>query len=640
MDTLLTLSAIFLFIALSSKYIGNFFSKIGLPYITGYLLAGMVAGPFILGMLPKEASSELRYIDELSLAVIAFVAGSELYLKEIRSRLKSIGAVTGGVLLIGLLIGGIAFFILTNFLDFAGDMNVSSRIAIALLGGTILLALSPASTIAVIKEVKAKGSFTRTLLGVTVTMDVVIILLFAVSVAIASALMTGMGFDITFILVLLVDLGLAIVLGYLLGKIISFVLASSAMPEWLQISAILALGYGIFFISGWLVDFTHDNFIFEVHVEALLVAMIAGFYVTNYTPHRKSFDHILHVVGPWVYVAFFTLTGVGLKLDILLSTLPIAMALFLVRMISIGAGSWVGSTIAGESPQFKKFAWLGLITQAGIALGLAREVALEFPALGDSFATMVISVVVLNEIFGPMLLKFALKQAGETNLPQPNAPDGARDALIFGIESQSLALARQLQANQWHVIMVDNDKSHVERLAAEDVEEYYISDITYESIKTYVNTGLDAAVIMLPNDVDNLAACELAYGKLGIKRLIVRPNGAMYLEKFRELGALIVDPASAMVNLLDQSVRATQSIALLLHQDSDREFLQVTVSNPQTEGMLIRDLRLPNDVLLLDVNRKGQSIVPNGYTQLHLNDEITLVGRPPSLEEATLRLGF
>lgn len=66
----------------------------------------------------------------------------------------------------------------------------------------------------------------------------------------------------------------------------------------------------------------------------------------------------------------------------------------------------------------QRYAWMGLITQAGIALGLAREAAVEFPSLGDSFATMIISVVVLNEIFGPMFLKAALKRAGEVHLPQ------------------------------------------------------------------------------------------------------------------------------------------------------------------------------------------------------------------------------
>ncbi|MEZ4592417.1 MAG: cation:proton antiporter [Chloroflexota bacterium] len=222
MDVII-LTVSFLFVALAAKKIGQWFSQVGLPYITGYLLAGMVAGPFILNLIPTGASTQLRYIDEISLAVIAFVAGSELYLKEIRSRLKSITWVAGSVLLVTFIMGGAALFFLTELIPFTQGMDITSRAAVAVLGSTILLALSPASTIAVIKEVRAKGTFTATVLGVTVTMDVVIILLFAVSVAIASTLLTGMRFNASFVLLLDYGLVAAIAAGWL-------VLASLAQP--------------------------------------------------------------------------------------------------------------------------------------------------------------------------------------------------------------------------------------------------------------------------------------------------------------------------------------------------------------------------------------------------------------------------
>jgi Trk K+ transport system NAD-binding subunit len=92
--------------------------------------------------------------------------------------------------------------------------------------------------------------------------------------------------------------------------------------------------------------------------------------------------------------------------------------------------------------------------------------------------------------------------------------------------------------------------------------------------------------------------------------------------------------------LLDQSIRATQTAAVLLHQNSGREMIQVTIKNREIDGLLVRDLRLPTDVLLLDVTRNGQSVVPNGYTKLMLEDEVTLIGHEPSLDEVTLRLGY
>lgn len=636
---LLSFTAIFFFIALAAKKIGSWFSTIGLPYITGYLLTGMVAGPFILNLLPTESTTTLRYIDELALGIIAFVAGSELYLKEIRTRMRSIGSIAGGLLLFGVLIGGVAIFFLTELIPFTQGMDTTSRLAVAILGSIILLALSPASTIAVIKEVRAKGPFTATILGVTVTMDVIIILAFAVGVAVASALLEGLGFNLLAIGLLFLDLAAAIGLGFLVGKLLDLILGTT-LKRVVKMALVLLTGYLIFVFGYGIIELSHDFLPFEIHIEPLLVAMIGGFMVTNYTKHRDEFEEILHEVGPWVYVAFFTLTGIAIKLDILLATWPIAVALFAIRIAAIFAGSFVGSRVAGESSLFQRNAWLGLITQAGIALGLAREVALEFPSLGDAFATMIISVVVLNEIFGPLFCKWALRRAGETNLPAPASRSEVRDVTILGIEEQSLELARKLQGYEWQVIMADTDRAHVERMQDEQVFERYIPAVDQDALQGIITPNTDALVAMLPNDVDNYRACEIALTQYGVQRLIVRPHDLSWAQKFSELGALVVDPASAIVYLLSQSVRAPQSTSILLHQDSGRQIQQVTVNNPDLDGALVRDIRLPNDVLLLEVARNGQAIVPSGYTPLKLMDEVTLLGRPQSLSEATLKLGF
>ena len=630
----------FLFIAFASYQIGRLFMRIGLPAITGYLLAGVVAGPFVLGLLPEAAVDELRFIDEVSLAVIAFIAGAELYLKEIRSRLKSIAGITTGVLIASTTISAVAIFLLEDHISFTQGLPLNNRIAVAILGGTVLLALSPASTIAVIKEVRARGVFTKTILGVTVTMDVVIIVLFAIAVAFASALLTDVGFEPSLLLLLAEDLITAVALGLITGKILQAIL-STPWRFHVKAALILLIGYSGFAFSHWFIGFSHDNLPLEIHVEPLLVAVIAGFYVTNYTNGRDEFDQILHDVSPPIYIAFFTLTGLALNLEILLSILPIAVVLFLVRAGGLALGSYVGATIVGETKDIKQYAWMGFITQAGIVLGLAREVAVEFPSLGSAFATLIISVVVLNQILGPLFLKWALKQTGEAAVPDKEqaAPDTVRDVLILGIEPQSLELARNLQSHNWKVIMADTDRSHVERLAAEDVTEHYISNISPDTMTHLLTAETDAVVAMLNDDQANLQAIILACKK-DVPRLIVRPNDLTMVETFADLGALVIDPTSAMVNLLEQSVRAPQSTAVLLHMDSGREMIQITIKNTDLDGMLLRDLRLPTDVLFMDITRDGNAMLPHGYTQLRIDDEVTLVGETNSLEEAVLKLGF
>ncbi len=635
---LLILTLSFGFVALAAQQFGKAATRLGLPKITGYLLAGIIAGPFVLGLMPTGSTDTLRYIDELALGVIAFVAGSELYLKEIRGRIRSIGWITGGVVLTASFAIGLALFALTWFIPFTQDAPLVTRIAIALLGATVLLALSPASTIAVIQEARAKGTFTRTVLGVTVTMDVVIILLFAVSVAVAGALLGGDSFDQGFILLLLVDIGAAVLLGVITGKLLQWILGRS-MRRWLKATAVLVIGYALFWGSYELLGLSRELLPFEIHVEALLAAMIAGFFVTNYTTHRDEFAQILHDISPWVYVAFFTLTGVALKLDILLTALPIALALFVVRAVGIGIGSLGGNALAGEPRRNGRYLWMGLITQAGIALGLAREVAVEFPLLGDNFATLIIAVVVLNEVAGPILFKIALQRVGDARIPQHMQPDEIRNAVILGIEEQSLELARQLRAGGWQVVLADTDRSHVARLIDTKFEAYYLTALDEDSLKPLFGPGTDALISLLPDDEANLEACELAH-QLGIRRLVVRPHDLKYLEAFGSLGALVVDPASAMVHLLGQAVRSPQTTAVLLHQDSGREMVQVTVNNADVDGMLLRELRLPEDLLFLDVTRNGHSLVPNGYTRIKLDDEVTMLGKAHSLEEATLKLGF
>jgi Trk K+ transport system NAD-binding subunit/Kef-type K+ transport system membrane component KefB len=638
MQTLLyTIS--FLVLCLASHRIGQLFSRIRLPYITGYLFAGVLVGSFGLGLLPMEAAEQLRFIDEIALGVIAFVAGSELYLKDLRSRLRRILWTAGGILVAALVLIGLAIFTLTRFIPFTQGMSVGGRVAVALLGGTVLLALSPPSTIAVIREVRARGPFTSTALGVTVLMDVVIIVLFAVSASLASALLLGERFSLGFAGVLVLDLTLALLLGYAVGRLLHGLLGLR-LSKLAKTVLVVALGFLIFELAGHVKVMSAEHLPFEVYIEPLLIALVGGFIVTNFTPHRDQFDEILHDVGPVVYVAFFTLTGIAIKLDILWATLPIAVTLFLVRMAGIYLGAYAGSAVAGATPRQRRLSWMAFITQAGIALGLAREVAVQFPDLGVSFATLIISVVVLNEIFGPLFLKAALKRVGEAQVPEPATPDEVRDALILGIAAPAVALARRLQQHGWRVVMADPDAAQVRRFAAEDLAMRHVPEVSLATLQALVTPQTDAVVALLRDDEANLRACELAYAHFGIPRLVVQAADLSRYDRFRALGALVVDTTSALVNLLDQAVRAPQSAALLLHQDGGREVVQVTVSNPAIDGLYVRDLRLPADVLLLDILREGGSVVPHGNSVLRLRDEVTLLGHARSLEDITLKLGY
>ena len=189
----------FTILALASRQIGKYFTWAKLPLITGYLFTGILAGPYLLNLIDFESSSKLGFINDIALAFIAFAAGGELYLRELKSRISNIKWVTLGLTISTLILGSLTIFWLADYIPFMKGLPHVGRFAIAILGAAILVARSPSSAIAVIKELRARGRFTQTVLGVTVVMDVVVIILFSINHAVAQALLGHVDFGFYFI---------------------------------------------------------------------------------------------------------------------------------------------------------------------------------------------------------------------------------------------------------------------------------------------------------------------------------------------------------------------------------------------------------------------------------------------------------
>lgn len=627
-------------IALAARQIGEFFTRLRLPLITGYLFTGLLVGPFVLGFASEESLARLRFIDEISLAFIAFAAGRELYLPELRGRLRSIGLVTAGLVLTTLTFITVAMLLLAEQIPFMQAMGSNGRFAIALLAGSILTARSPSSAIAIVTELRARGPFTQMALGVTVIMDFIVIVLFALSSSVADALFADVPLNVSFVFLLLIELVLVGALGYVLSWALRWILARHFDGS-LKTALILLAGYSTFLISHWLREYSHEHLPFELLAEPLLICMIASFLVNNYSPLRAEYGRRLHDIAPYIYIAFFTLTGESLELGVLAEAWQIALALFLVRVVAVMIGSFTGGTLARDPMRYNRVKWMAFITQAGVALGLAKEAAVEFPALGAQFSTLIIAVVVLNEMVGPLFFKWAINHLNEarTRAKTPEF-DGLRDAIIFGVEGQSLLLAQQLRRHNWEVKVACLQPSLVESSAGSttsDVGLVALPDYTLESLHALDADRADAAVLML-SDEENYAICELLYEQFGTETVVVRLNDRANFDKFHALGALIIDPATVMVGLLEQFVRSPSAASLLLGMDEGQDVVDIELRNPALHGIALRELQLPLDTLVLSVHRKGNTIISHGYTQLELGDRVTIVGKRGSLEEVMLRL--
>ncbi|MFH2092104.1 MAG: PTS sugar transporter subunit IIA [Pseudomonadota bacterium] len=634
MDVLI-FGSCFAMIAIASKQIGTSLVKTGLPLISGFLLTGIFAGPHVLDLITLEATLNLRFVDEIALGFIAFAAGGELYLKELKTRFKSIAWVTAGLVISTFALTSLTFFFISRYIPFMETMPMTARGAVSIIAGAILVARSPSSAIAIVNELRAKGPFTQTVLGVTIIMDVMVIVLFAVNSSIADALLSGFNFDLSFILLLASEISISVLIGFIVSKIILIIL-QLPIQKTVKTGLILLTGYLVFVFSSWFRHVSQAYTGLEFFFEPLLICMVAGFLAANVLRFRTEFLKLLSDAGLPIYIAFFTLTGASLSLDVLARTWPVAIVLFFARMGAIFVGSFIGGTLAKNPVQHNKISWMAYIAQAGVGLGLAKEVVVEFPDWGNPFATIIISVIVLNQVVGPPLHKYATKWVKEDH---PKAPETdfyeARDVVIFGNDGQASALALSLVSRGWQVGLAVTEPGN-QHNQAPGINIHELSGFSPAQLQD-INCHRASAIVTMLSDEDNFKICETAYERFGTQTLIARLNDRHNFIRFQELGVLIVDPSTAIVSLMDHFVRSPAAASLLMGLNEDRNVVDIRLKNPDLSGLALRDLRLPFDAIIMSIRRRGVLFIPHDYTRLESGDLVTMVGSLSSLKEMSLR---
>ena len=368
--------------------------------------------------------------------------------------------------------------------------------------------------------------------------------------------------------------------------------------------------------------------------------MVAGFLMSNTSRFRKEFLKILYDVAPPVYIAFFTLTGASLSLTVLYKTWPIALALFFTRTAAIFIGTFTGGMLAKNPMKANAVSWMAYITQAGVSLGLATEVAVEFPQFGHFLATIIISVIVLNQLVGPPLFKFALKLMKEDHPKAGNGLfEGIKDAVIFGSDGQAAALALSLKSQGWQVKIAVNGEDNPAQNPVDDLQDiefHHLSGITPAQLRQ-INCHKAGALVAMLSDEANFSICETAYENFGTQTLIARLNDRVNFARFQALGVLIVDPSTAIVGLMDHFVRSPAAASLLMGLHKERHVVDLPIRNPDMAGLALRDVRLPFDAIIMSVRRRGVLFVPHGFTRLEAGDLVTVMGAAASIKELSLR---
>jgi len=368
---------------------GKVTKKIKLPNVTGYIIIGLIAGPYVLKLLPLEAIENFGIISDIALGFIAFSIGGEFKLSYLKKVGKSpiIIAITealGAVIVVDLVL------VLTGH-----------DIAFSLVLGAIAAATAPAATLMVVRQYKAKGPLTNTLLPVVAIDDAVALMLFGISVAIAKSINSPGNMSLVgTLLAPLIEIVGALILGAILGVILSY------LTKWFtgrgnRISvafSMILLCIGISNILG---------------VSALLASMMmSAVYVNTSKECFKVFELVDRITPP-IFILFFFISGADLDIRILPTVGVIGVLYIVFRVIGKILGVAVGAKLSHASPVVTKYLGFTLIPQAGVAIGLASTAMKVVPEYGTQIQTVVLCGTIIYELVGPLITKLALIKAGE-----------------------------------------------------------------------------------------------------------------------------------------------------------------------------------------------------------------------------------
>lgn len=365
-----------------------------LPNVTAYILAGILIGPYCLGLVPQHIIDGMDFLSDIALAFIAFSTGEFFRF----STLKKSGAKVTVITVFEALLASVVVFIVTFFIL---RLDLAFSIVLAALAS----ATAPASTVMTIRQTGAKGDFVDTLLQVVALDDIVGLVAYSIAISVAVSSKTGAGafhvWDI--IKPLLINVGV-----FALGGAFGF-LMKLMMPKKRSTDNRLIISIALLF--------SFCGICTLLDISPLLGCMSMGTVYINITDDDKLFKQ-LNYFSPPLLLLFFVRSGLNFKLDVLVNSsgsvgttplIVIGILYFFFRIVGKYAGAFLGCLAVGKPKETRNYLGLALIPQAGVAIGLA---ALGARTLGgdDGIAlnTIILASSVLYELIGPACAKLAL----------------------------------------------------------------------------------------------------------------------------------------------------------------------------------------------------------------------------------------
>jgi Kef-type K+ transport system membrane component KefB len=393
------------FLLLSGTLLSELLAPLGLPHLTGYLIAGIASGPYALRLVDEHTVKSLSPVNTLALSLIALAGGAELDLETVRKGARSLGwAMFVQCVLVLVVVTGCFLAMARPLIPFTRQLAPTALVGVAMLWGALAVTRSPSATLGILSQTRANGPLATFTLAFVMVSDVVVVVLVALVLGCVRPLIDpGASFSLDSFSTLGHQMIGSVALGTTLGLVIA---AYLRLVNRQMLVVLLVLGFGVSTVIEYL------------QFDPLLTFMVAGFIVRNLSNQGHKFTAYIEKTGTVVYVVFFATAGADLDVPLVRQLWPVALLLAGSRSLVTWGGARLAGKLAKDPPVLRSWAWSGLVSQAGLALGLSVVISREFPVVGPSFRALAIATVALNEMIGPVLFKFALDRAGETSRVQ------------------------------------------------------------------------------------------------------------------------------------------------------------------------------------------------------------------------------
>ncbi len=386
------------FLIIVALLCGMIAKSFALPSLTGYLIAGMLFGPHLFGIISESDISALELVNSLALSFIAITAGGELRLDSLKKNISAILTITFFHLIIIVPVVTGFFYLLLTQTSLIPVTDPRTIFIISMLLGTIATAKSPASTIAIINEYRSKGVYTDVVLGITMFKDTIVLIVFALSMAFAAGLTSNAPFSIEFLFNLLGHILLSGAMGVVYGFLM------------VVFFKYIAREVGVFIV---LASFLAHDFASLIGLEHMFMCMVAGFVVQNFSKQGHKMIESIEDTHLPIYVIFFAIAGAGLNFTYFKTSFLIVILFVILRLLLTFFATYLGAAVVKAPPKVKKYAWMGFVTNAGLTLSMVIIIEQTFPTWGVILKAIVISVIAINQILGPVLFKYGLLKSGE-----------------------------------------------------------------------------------------------------------------------------------------------------------------------------------------------------------------------------------